>query len=44
MVEASKQIPPAPRRPGLAQRVRQPLKVLEGLGQPVPEPSGRLGG
>ncbi len=36
MVEVSKQIP-APRRPGLAQRVRQPLKVLEGMG--VPEPS-----
>ena len=42
MVEASKQIP-APRRPGLAQRVRQPLKVLEGLGQPVPKPAGRTG-
>lgn len=42
MVEASKQIP-APRRPGLAQRVRQPLKALEGLGRPVPKPAGRLG-
>ncbi len=36
MVEVSKQIP-APKRPKLAQRVRKPLKVLEGMG--VPEPS-----
>ncbi|UWQ08485.1 class I SAM-dependent methyltransferase [Aliiroseovarius crassostreae] len=41
MVEVSKQIP-APRRPGLAQRVRKPLKVLEGMGQPVVEPAGRV--
>lgn len=41
MVEVSKQIP-APKRPGLAQRVRQPLKVLEGMGQPVVEPAGRV--
>ncbi len=36
MVEVTKQVP-APKRPGLAQAVRRPLKVLEGLG--VPEPS-----
>jgi len=36
MVEASKQIP-APRRPGLTERVKRPLGVLEGLG--LPEPS-----
>lgn len=41
LVEVTKQIP-APKRPGLAQAVRRPLKVLEGLG--VPEPSAsRLG-
>ncbi len=34
--EVSKQIP-APTRPGLAKRVKRPLRVLEGLG--VPEPS-----
>jgi hypothetical protein len=38
MVEAVKQVP-APRRPGLGQRVKKPLGVLEGLG--VPEPSRR---
>lgn len=38
MVEATKQIP-APRRPGLGQRVKRPLSVLEGLG--LPEPSNR---
>ncbi|NBT31770.1 MAG: class I SAM-dependent methyltransferase [Rhodobacteraceae bacterium] len=31
MVEVSKQIP-APRRPGLGQKVKRPLRVLEGLG------------
>lgn len=36
MVEASKQVP-APRRPGLGQRVKKPLSALEGLG--LPEPS-----
>ncbi|MCB1338932.1 MAG: hypothetical protein KDK10_16250 [Maritimibacter sp.] len=36
MVEAVKQVP-APRRPGLGERVKKPLSVLEGLG--VPEPS-----
>ena len=38
VVEATKQVP-APRRPGLGQRVKKPLSVLEGLG--VPEPSRR---
>ncbi|SMH37063.1 class I SAM-dependent methyltransferase [Maritimibacter sp. HL-12] len=36
IVEASKQVP-APRRPGLGERVKRPLGVLEGLG--LPEPS-----
>ncbi|GKY86977.1 class I SAM-dependent methyltransferase [Sinisalibacter aestuarii] len=36
MVEATKQVP-APRRPGLGERVKRPLSVLEGLG--LPEPS-----
>lgn len=31
MVEVSKQIP-APRRPGLGERVKRPLRVLEGIG------------
>lgn len=39
IVEASKQVP-APRRPGLGERVKQPLGVLEGLG--LPEPSRKL--
>ena len=38
MVEASKQVY-APTRPGLAERVRQPLRVLEG----VPKPAGASG-
>ncbi len=38
VVEAVKQVP-APRRPGLGERVKKPLGVLEGLG--VPEPSRR---
>lgn len=38
MVEASKHVP-APRRPGLPEAVKKPLRALEGLG--VPEPSGR---
>ncbi len=38
MLEASKQVP-KPRRPGLSERVKKPLSVLEGLG--VPEPSHR---
>jgi len=36
IVEASKQVP-APRRPGLGERVKRPLGVLEGIG--LPEPS-----
>ncbi|MCI2395276.1 methyltransferase domain-containing protein [Aliiroseovarius sediminis] len=38
MVEVSKQIP-APKRPGLAQAVKRPLKVLGGLGAPEPSAS-----
>lgn len=38
MVEASKQVY-APTRGGLAAAVRKPLKVLEGIGQPTPEPA-----
>lgn len=41
MVEVSKQVP-APRRPGLAQAVRRPLRALEGLG--VPEPTAPRAG
>ena len=40
MVEASKQVY-APTRGGLAAVVRRPLRVLEGVGQPVPE-MGRM--
>jgi SAM-dependent methyltransferase len=44
MVEASKQVY-APTRGGLGAVVRRPLKVLEGVGQPVPGPAlGRAGG
>jgi len=39
MIEATKQIP-KPIRPGLAQAVKRPLRVLDGLGQPVPKPAG----
>ncbi|MDE9449722.1 methyltransferase domain-containing protein [Aliiroseovarius sp. Z3] len=42
MVEVSKQIP-APKRPGLAQAVKRPLKVLEGLGVPEPSASRAVG-
>lgn len=38
MVEATKQVY-APTRGGLAQAVRKPLRVLEGVGQPVPSPN-----
>jgi SAM-dependent methyltransferase len=38
LVEATKQVP-APRRPGLGERVKRPLGVLEGLG--LPEPTRR---
>ena len=41
MVEATKQVS-APTRPGLPEAVARPLKVLEGIGQPTPQPS-RLG-
>ncbi len=40
IVEATKQVA-APTRPGLSEKVRRPLKILEGIGQPVPEPSRR---
>ncbi|MCP1170453.1 hypothetical protein [Limimaricola litoreus] len=40
MVEASKQVT-APTRPGLTSAVKRPLRVLEGIGAPVPEPSRR---
>ena len=36
MVEVSKQVP-QPKRPGLGEAVKRPLRVLEGLGAPVPE-------
>ncbi len=39
LVEVSKQIP-APKRPGLAERVKRPLRVLEGMGVPEPSASG----
>ncbi|HGG05600.1 MAG TPA: class I SAM-dependent methyltransferase [Aliiroseovarius sp.] len=42
IVEASKQIP-APTRPGLAERVRRPLRILDGLAQPVPKPARKVG-
>ncbi|KAA9008272.1 class I SAM-dependent methyltransferase [Histidinibacterium aquaticum] len=40
MVEATKQVAP-PMRPGLSEAVKRPLKVLEGIGTPAPEPSRR---
>ena len=36
IVEVSKQVS-APRRPGLGEAVKRPLKILEGVGRPVPE-------
>lgn len=39
MVEATKQVY-APTRGGLAAAVRRPLRILEGVGQPVPTPAG----
>ena len=42
IVEASKQVS-QPSRPGLPERVRRPLRILEGIGKPVPEPSRREG-
>ena len=35
MLEVSKQVPARP-RPGLAERVRRPLRVLEGVAEPTP--------
>ena len=40
MVECSKQVP-QPTRPGLGEKVKRPLRVLEGLAAPVPEPARR---
>jgi len=42
MVEVSKQVV-SPMRPGLPEAVTRPLKVLEGIGQPAPQPSRREG-
>lgn len=42
VVEASKQVP-APKKPGLGERVKKPLSVLEGMGLAEPEPSRRTG-
>lgn len=40
IVEVSKQIP-APKRPGLAEAVKKPLTILDGLTNPVPKPAMR---
>ena len=40
IAEARKQVA-TPMRPGLPEAVRRPLKILEGIGQPTPEPSRR---
>ncbi|MEO1705849.1 MAG: hypothetical protein AAFR50_11015, partial [Pseudomonadota bacterium] len=40
VVEVRKQVP-RPTRPGLGQVISNPLKVLEGIGQPAPEPARR---
>ncbi len=40
MVEVKKQVP-APTRPGLAEAVRRPLRILDGIAQPVPKPAPR---
>jgi hypothetical protein len=37
MVEVTKQVP-QPKRPGLADAVKRPLRVLEGMGGPVVKP------
>ena len=37
MIEVTKQVP-QPRRPGLAEAVKRPLRVLEGMGGPVVKP------
>jgi len=41
IVEATKQVP-QPRRPGLGEAVRRPLRAFEGLGVAEPKPVGRL--
>lgn len=43
LVEATKQVN-ATNRTGLTERVRRPLRVLEGLAAPEPQPAPRLGG
>ncbi|MEL7298753.1 MAG: class I SAM-dependent methyltransferase [Pseudomonadota bacterium] len=40
LVEVKKQVP-RPTRPGLGQVISNPLKVLEGIGAPAPEPARR---
>lgn len=40
IVEVSKQVH-APNRPGLPEAVKKPLRILDGLAKPLPEPSGR---
>ncbi|MEO0487002.1 MAG: methyltransferase domain-containing protein [Pseudomonadota bacterium] len=40
VVEVKKQVP-RPTRPGLGQVISNPLKALEGIGQPAPEPARR---
>ncbi len=40
IVEATKQVP-APTRPGLAEAVRRPLRILDGMAQPAPKPARR---
>ncbi len=42
IVEASKQVH-APTRPGLPEAVRKPLRILDGLTQPVAKPANRSG-
>ncbi len=42
MVEARKRMD-EPARPGLREAVRRPMRVLEGLGAPAPEPARRQG-
>jgi SAM-dependent methyltransferase len=42
MVEATKQVA-APRRPGLPEAVRRPLRVLDGIAQPGPKPVSQRG-
>lgn len=42
MFEVSKQIP-APMRPGLAEAVKTPLRILDGLTRPAPEPARQSG-